>query len=69
MKAFRRLRLMIDDARALGIGRGWIARDVRADDLAAAAAQHVILAARAWLSRLAPRAKRAERAGRIPVGS
>ena len=63
------MRLMIDDARALGIGRGRIARAMRADDLAAAAAQRVVLAAGARRARIAPAAERAERIGRVPVAA
>src|SRR3954468_16099296 len=47
-------RSVIDHARALGIRSGQIAADVRADDLAAAATQAVIAAARAGLARVAP---------------
>src|SRR5689334_16299858 len=41
---------------------------MRAHDLAAAAAQRMVLAARAWLLRIAPGAERTERVGRGPVG-
>src|SRR2546423_8484646 len=57
----------IDHARTFRIRSRRIARDVRADDLAAAAAQRVVIAARARLARIAPAPKRAERVGRLPV--
>src|SRR5688500_10020592 len=63
----RSLTPVIDDPRALGIRSCEIAGDVHGHDLAAAAAQRVVLAARARLGGSAPGAKRSECIGRIPV--
>ncbi len=57
----------ITHPRTFGIGRGGIAGHVRAHHLASASTQRVVLARRARLACIAPRAERTERIGSGPV--